>query len=64
MTALGLWRGAAMADVLEAPFARVSAARLDDVRAAAAEDRFDAELLLGRHAEVLVDLEWRARNTR
>ncbi|MEV6861380.1 BTAD domain-containing putative transcriptional regulator [Streptosporangium subroseum] len=55
-TALGLWRGAAMADVLEAPFARVSAARLDDVRAAAAEDRFDAELLLGRHAEVLSDL--------
>ncbi|WP_433242568.1 BTAD domain-containing putative transcriptional regulator [Streptosporangium sp. CA-135522] len=54
--ALGLWRGAALTDVLEAPFARGVAARLDEVRAAAAEDRFDAELRLGRHAEVLADL--------
>ncbi|GAA2378586.1 BTAD domain-containing putative transcriptional regulator [Nonomuraea africana] len=54
--ALGLWRGAALADVLEAPFARPAATRLDEVRAAAAEDRFDAELRLGRHDEVLADL--------
>ncbi|MFF9011989.1 ATP-binding protein [Streptomyces sp. NPDC014870] len=56
-TALGLWRGPALADVLDAPFARASAARLDDLRASAAEDRFDAELRLGRYAEVLADLE-------
>lgn len=56
-TALGLWQGAALVDVLEAPFAHVWAARLDDMRAAAAEDHFDAELRLGRHAEVLADLE-------
>ncbi|MFI7701697.1 BTAD domain-containing putative transcriptional regulator [Nonomuraea sp. NPDC049480] len=55
--ALGLWRGPALADVLEAPFARVYATRLEDVRAAAAEDYFDAELQLGRYAEVLSDLE-------
>ncbi|HUR09597.1 MAG TPA: BTAD domain-containing putative transcriptional regulator [Nonomuraea sp.] len=55
--ALALWRGAALADVLEASFARVHATRLNDVRAAAAEDRFDAELRLGRHADVLIDLE-------
>ncbi|MFF5209274.1 BTAD domain-containing putative transcriptional regulator [Streptosporangium sp. NPDC000396] len=54
--ALGLWRGAALADVLEAPFARPTATKLDNVRAAAAEDRFEAELRLGRHAEVLADL--------
>lgn len=55
--ALGLWRGPALADVLDAPFARTVATRLDDVRAAAAEDRFDAALRLGRYAEVLTDLE-------
>ncbi|MFD9036145.1 BTAD domain-containing putative transcriptional regulator [Streptomyces sp. NPDC059567] len=55
--ALALWRGPALADVLDAPFARAAATRLDDLRAAAAEDRFDAELRLGRYAEVLADLE-------
>ncbi|WP_406475208.1 BTAD domain-containing putative transcriptional regulator [Streptomyces sp. NBC_01615] len=55
--ALGLWRGAALADVLDAPFAGPVATRLDDLRAAAAEDRCDAELRLGRYGEVLADLE-------
>ncbi|MGN9843923.1 BTAD domain-containing putative transcriptional regulator [Nonomuraea sp. H19] len=54
--AVDLWRGAALADVLEAPFARNTATRLDELRVAALEDRFDAELRLGRHAEVLADL--------
>lgn len=56
-TALGLWRGAALADVLEAPFAGAAATRLDELRAAAVEDRFDAELRAGRYADVLADLE-------
>ncbi|MFJ1967122.1 BTAD domain-containing putative transcriptional regulator [Streptomyces sp. NPDC087903] len=56
-TALGLWQGAALADVLDAPFAGPVATRLDDLRTAAAEDRCDAELRLGRHREVLADLE-------
>ncbi|MEV5904225.1 BTAD domain-containing putative transcriptional regulator [Streptomyces sp. NPDC052127] len=56
-TALGLWQGAALADVLDAPFAGPVATRLDDLRTAAAEDRCDAELRLGRYGEVLVDLE-------
>ncbi|MGW0738490.1 BTAD domain-containing putative transcriptional regulator [Streptomyces sp. NPDC002817] len=55
--ALGLWRGAALADVLEAPFAGAAATRLDELRAAAVEDRFDAELRAGRYADVLADLE-------
>ncbi|MFG2498197.1 BTAD domain-containing putative transcriptional regulator [Streptomyces sp. NPDC048441] len=55
--ALALWRGAALADVLDAPFARACATRFDDIRDAAAEDRFDAELRIGRYADVLADLE-------
>ncbi|MFI6325402.1 BTAD domain-containing putative transcriptional regulator [Nonomuraea sp. NPDC050556] len=54
--ALGLWRGAALADVLDAPFAPGVAARLDEVRASAVEDRFDAALRLGGHAEALAGL--------
>ncbi|MFE5284717.1 BTAD domain-containing putative transcriptional regulator [Nocardia sp. NPDC056611] len=55
--ALALWRGPALGDVLDAPYAQPAATRLDDLRAAALEDRFEAELRLGRHAEVLTDLE-------
>ncbi|MEW2443858.1 ATP-binding protein [Micromonospora marina] len=54
---LSLWRGSALTDVLEAPFARKAAVRLDELRAAAEEDRFDAELRLGRYAEVLPGLQ-------
>ncbi|MFF5718881.1 BTAD domain-containing putative transcriptional regulator [Streptomyces buecherae] len=55
--ALALWRGPAFADVLEAPYAGSAGARLEELRAAALEDRFEAELRLGRHAEVLADLQ-------
>ncbi|MEU6719691.1 BTAD domain-containing putative transcriptional regulator [Nonomuraea sp. NPDC046802] len=55
--ALGLWRGAALADLSDVPFADDAAARLEELRVAAAEDRFDAEVRLGRHNEVLADLE-------
>ncbi|WP_307814080.1 BTAD domain-containing putative transcriptional regulator [Streptomyces sp. N35] len=56
-TALALWRGPALADVLDAPFAAPVATRLDGLRAAAVEDRFDAEIREGRSADVLADLE-------
>ncbi|SDK66562.1 BTAD domain-containing putative transcriptional regulator [Streptomyces indicus] len=55
--ALDLWRGPALADVRDAPFAGPVATRLDDLRAAAAEDGFDAEIREGRAADVLADLE-------
>ncbi|GLY71132.1 BTAD domain-containing putative transcriptional regulator [Amycolatopsis taiwanensis] len=55
--ALALWRGPALADVLGAPFAGASAARLDELRIAALEDRFEAELRLGHPTDVLADLE-------
>jgi predicted ATPase/DNA-binding SARP family transcriptional activator len=45
-----LWRGPALADAGEAPFALGWRARLDELRLAAAEDRIDAELGLGIRA--------------
>ncbi len=55
--ALALWRGTPFADLPAAPFAGPAVVRLEELRAAAREDRFDAALQLGRHAEVLPDLE-------
>ncbi|MFD8533210.1 BTAD domain-containing putative transcriptional regulator [Streptosporangium canum] len=55
--ALALWRGPALADVLDAPFSGTAAARLEELRIAAAEDRFDAGLRLGHHTDILADLE-------
>ncbi|MFJ9781561.1 BTAD domain-containing putative transcriptional regulator [Amycolatopsis sp. NPDC101161] len=54
--ALALWQGGALADVLDAPFAPAPARRLTELRAEAAEDRFDALIRLGEHAGVLADL--------
>ncbi|GAA2881677.1 hypothetical protein GCM10010472_44790 [Pseudonocardia halophobica] len=54
-----LWRGPALADLPDAPFVRVEAARLDELRLGAAEDRADAELALGRHTALVPELERR-----
>ncbi|GAA2359884.1 AfsR/SARP family transcriptional regulator [Dactylosporangium salmoneum] len=53
--ALALWRGPAFADVA-APAIQAAAARLADRRLAAAEDRAEIELGLGRHREALDQL--------
>jgi DNA-binding SARP family transcriptional activator len=55
--ALGLWRGTALAEFVEEPFARVEAGRLEELRLVALEDRFEAELALGRHRELVAELE-------
>jgi DNA-binding SARP family transcriptional activator/tetratricopeptide (TPR) repeat protein len=55
--ALGLWRGAALADVADAPFARAESNRLEEARLAAVEDRLDADLACGRHGEVTAELD-------
>ncbi|MFC6935684.1 BTAD domain-containing putative transcriptional regulator [Actinomadura yumaensis] len=47
--ALGLWRGPALADLADAPFTEGQAARLEELRAAAAEDRAEAEISLGEY---------------
>jgi len=54
--ALGLWRGAALADLADEPFARAAIERLEEIRLAAIERRIDAELALGRHAELVGEL--------
>jgi DNA-binding SARP family transcriptional activator len=55
--ALALWRGPALADVADAPFARAQAARLEEARLCALEDRIDADLACGRHGELTAELE-------
>src|SRR6266540_2872146 len=55
--ALGLWRGQALADLAEARFAQPEAARLEELRLTAFEDRIEADLSLGRHAELVGELE-------
>ena len=55
----GLWRGVALADVVDEPFARDEAARLEELRRGCAEDRVDADLALGRHTSVVAELEQR-----
>jgi predicted ATPase/DNA-binding SARP family transcriptional activator len=55
--ALALWRGPALVDVAGEPFAQAEAARLEALRVQALEDRLDADLAGGRHAEILLELE-------
>src|SRR6266851_9023119 len=55
--ALGLWRGAPIADLAEEPFAQAEIARLEELRLATLEDRIDADLALGRHGQLVPELE-------
>jgi DNA-binding SARP family transcriptional activator len=55
--ALALWRGAPLADLAYEPFAQAEIARLEESRLAALEQRLDAELAAGRHAELAGELE-------
>jgi DNA-binding SARP family transcriptional activator len=56
-SALGLWRGEALADLAYEPFAQGEIARLEEARLAALEDRIDADLMLGQHRAVVGELE-------
>jgi DNA-binding SARP family transcriptional activator len=55
--ALALWRGAPLADLAYEAFAQVPVARLEEIRLAALEERIEAELALGRHAQLIGELE-------
>ncbi|HEU4491898.1 MAG TPA: BTAD domain-containing putative transcriptional regulator, partial [Jiangellales bacterium] len=59
--ALELWRGDAYADLAEEDFAQAEAARLEELRVSAAEDRCEALVAAGRHGEAVVELEMLAR---
>jgi DNA-binding SARP family transcriptional activator len=54
--ALGLWRGAALLEFSHLDFAWGYAARLEERRLVATEDRIDADLRLSRHAAVVGEL--------
>jgi DNA-binding SARP family transcriptional activator/Flp pilus assembly protein TadD len=56
-TALDLWRGAALADVPCDPLVAQVRPPLAEMRLQALEDRIDADLHLGRHDEVIVELQ-------
>ena len=56
-TALLLFRGAPLAGIGDAPFAAPALARLTESRLTAIEDRIAAELALGRHTDVLAELD-------
>ncbi len=55
--ALQLWRGNALGDLSDEPFAQAEITRLEELRLGAAEDRIESDLALGRHADVVSDLE-------
>jgi DNA-binding SARP family transcriptional activator len=55
--ALALWRGSALADLAYENCLGAEIARFEELRVVAAEERADAELALGRHADLVPDLE-------
>jgi DNA-binding SARP family transcriptional activator len=55
--ALALWRGPPLADVVFESFARNEVERLEEERLGALMDRVDCELALGRHNELVAELE-------
>ena len=55
--ALSLWRGPALVDFAYESFAQAAIARLEEIRLAAIALRIDADLALGRHDELVGELE-------
>jgi DNA-binding SARP family transcriptional activator/tetratricopeptide (TPR) repeat protein len=54
---LSLWRGPALGEFANEPFAIGEVARLNELRLQAQEDRIEARLALGKHAEVVGELQ-------
>jgi predicted ATPase/DNA-binding SARP family transcriptional activator len=55
--ALALWRGSALAEFAFEAWAQVEIARLEELRLEALEERIDADLALGRAADVVAEAE-------
>jgi YVTN family beta-propeller protein len=55
--ALALWRGPALADFAYDSFAQAEITHLEELRLSAVEQRIEAELALGHHAQVIGELE-------
>jgi DNA-binding SARP family transcriptional activator/nucleotide-binding universal stress UspA family protein len=54
--ALKVWRGPALADFYNDNWAQPAIARLEELRILALENRIEADLILGRHAELVGEL--------
>jgi DNA-binding SARP family transcriptional activator len=52
-----LWRGPVLGDLAYEQFAQDEIARLEELRLTAVEERIDADLQLGRHVELVAELE-------
>jgi DNA-binding SARP family transcriptional activator len=55
--ALAEWRGESLAELSFEPFAREEIARLNELRLTLVEEHAEAELALGRHAELVEELQ-------
>jgi DNA-binding SARP family transcriptional activator len=55
--ALALWRGPPLGDLCYEAFAQPAIGRIEELRLAAIEKRVEADLALGRHAELVAELE-------
>src|SRR6266511_6168331 len=55
--ALALWRGSPLSDFSYERFAQDEITRLEELHVAAVEDRIEADLALGRHVELVPELE-------
>jgi len=55
--ALELWRGPALAEFAFESFAQSEIGRLEDLHLSALEERIEADLALGRHADLIGELE-------
>ncbi len=55
--ALALWRGAAYAELADESFVQPEIRRLDELHLRALEDRMEADLALGRHPDVIDELQ-------
>jgi DNA-binding SARP family transcriptional activator len=60
--ALSLWRGPALADFAFDDFAQAEIRRLEELRLVAHGERIDADLELGRHGDVIGELEGLVRD--
>jgi len=55
--ALGLWRGRALADLLDEPFARRESERLEELRLQTLEEKIETMLALDQNDEAIVELQ-------
>jgi DNA-binding SARP family transcriptional activator len=56
-SALGLWRGPALGELTYESFAQAEISRLEELRLCALEHRLEADMALGRHDDVIGELE-------